>query len=604
MDIILAGLRWTSCLVYLDDVIVYGPTFDIHIQRLGLVLACLAKAGLKLKWTKCQFLETSLKVLGHIVDRRGISPDPAKLEAVRDFPSCNEGRTLPNKVKRVQSFLGLCSYYRRHIQNFAMVARPLTMLIKKDAEFVWGPEQSGSFDALKQALLSAPLLTHPNYDLPMEIIPDACGYGIGAVLAQRHDGLEHPVSYASRLLNKSEINYSITEKECLALVWSIDKFRGFVWGCKLTIITDHQALCWLMSKRDLAGRLARWSLSLREYDLKIVYRSGKLHDNADCLSRNPLPSKEDEMDDRCLTISTLLCDNETPVAPNNLGKEQRKSKEWKDVIDRLQSGKCSKKNYCLRDGNLYLQSVNNGKLYSRLCVPRTYRERIMNAYHDDTMAGHLGIYRTFSKIAARYYWPKLGHDVTQYVQACPSCQGRKGTNRRPNGLLLSIRVDRPFQNLGIDLLGPFPKSTNGNTNIIVAVDYLTKWVELRALPSGTAEDVAEFFVSQIILRHGAPEKIITDKGKCFVSVLMQAVTKKLHTNHKTTSSYHPQVNGQVERMNHTLAAMLSMYVSEDHKDWDVSLPFVCFAYNTARQESTGLSPFFYCTAASQFFLLI
>jgi hypothetical protein len=159
-------------------------------------------------------------------------------------------------------------------------------------------------------------------------------------------------------------------------------------------------------------------------------------------------------------------------------------------------------------------------------------------------------------------------------------------------MLQTIKVEMPFQKIGVDLLGPFPTSVNGNKMLIVAVDYLTKWVELEALPTGKADVVTQFIVDKIVLRHGAPESIITDRGKCFLAGITQDVWKKLDINHKTTSGYHPQTNGQVERMNHTLAMMISMYITDDQTNWDEQLPFICFAYNTARQESTGFSPFF------------
>ena len=192
------------------------------------------------------------------------------------------------------------------------------------------------------------------------------------------------------------------------------------------------------------------------------------------------------------------------------------------------------------------------KNYRKLCVPVDYRENILRAYHDDIVSGHLGIKRILHKIGSRFFWPKMNLDITRYVQSCVSCQGRKGVPDKPPGFLQCIKVERPFEKVGIDLLGPFPLSHKGNKMIIVAVDYLTKWVELKAMPTGKAEDVAEFFVNQIFLRHGDPERIITDQGKFFVAELTQSVVKKLHTNHKTTSSYHPQANGAVERMNHTL----------------------------------------------------
>ena len=182
--------------------------------------------------------------------------------------------------------------------------------------------------------------------------------------------------------------------------------------------------------------------------------------------------------------------------------------------------------------------------------------------------------------------------MVDYVRACTSCQTRKSPKTTPAGLLQCIKVERPFQKIGIDLLGPFTTSHSGNKIIIVVVDYLTKWVELEALPTGKADVVTTFFVNRVVLRHGLPETMISDRGKCFLANLTQSTLHKLGVKHKTTSSYHPQTNGQVERMNHTLAMMISMYVAEDQKDWDEQLPYICFAYNTSRQDTTGFSPFF------------
>jgi hypothetical protein len=303
---------------------------------------------------------------------------------------------------------------------------------------------------------------------------------------------------------------------------------------------------------------------------------------------------EEQEDDRCVAIGLVGSGRSVDFGPEEeFVAEQRRVPRWRRLMDQLEAGRATLKNFCLSNGRLCLQTIKNGKQYRRLCVPRSFRERVVKAYHDDLMSGHLGVRRTLTKISNRFFWERLAIDVTNYVQSCPYCQGRKGVNKRPAGFLQCIQVARPFQKVGIDLLGPFPLSNTGNKMIIVAVDYLTKWVELRAMPTGKADMVATFFVEQIVLRHGAPESIISDQGKCFIATLTQAVMKNLGTNHKTTSSYHSQANGLVERMNHTLAAMLSMYVSADHKDWDEALPYVCFAYNTARQDSTGYSPFFF-----------
>lgn len=595
MDVILGGLRWTSCLVYLDDVVVYAPTFKTHLHRLQLVLSCLAKAGLKLKATKCQFAMTTLKVLGHVVSKKGIAPDPEKIAAIKVFAECNKGRSTTENIKQLQSFVGLCSYYRRHIKNFAKIAQPLTMLTRKGAPFIWEAAQQKSFNTLKEALTTSPILAHPDYQAPMIIMTDACGYGIGAVLSQSKEGKEFPLAYASRLLSKSEMNYSITEKECLALIWGLQKFRGFVWGCKIIIITDHEALCWLRTKKELAGRLARWSLCLLEYDVEIRYRNGKLHTNADCLSRYPIPLTETEVDDRCISIGVLQYHQSDFLAPDavrDIASKQREVTKWREIIEKLESGNSAGRHFCLQEGRLFKLKTVGIQSYMRLCIPDEYKTLILRSCHDEATSGHLGIQRTLQKIAKRFFWHDMAQDVTNYVRACRQCQTRKTPKLAPAGTLQCIKVTRPFQKIGIDLLGPFTLSNTGNKMLIVAVDYLTKWVELKALPSGKADVVASFIVEQIALRHGVPESIISDRGKCFLADITQSVFDKLGTKHKTTASYHPQANGQVERMNHTLATMMSMYISSDQKNWDEMLQHICFAYNTSRQESTGFSPFF------------
>ncbi|KZS10448.1 Uncharacterized protein APZ42_025092 [Daphnia magna] len=268
-------------------------------------------------------------------------------------------------------------------------------------------------------IFRAPVLAHPNYDLPMEILPDACGIGIGGVLAQRIDGVERSVAYASRLLSKSETNYSITEKECFALVWCLTKFRCYVWRCQVKVITDHQALCWLMSKRDLYGRLARWSLSLQENDITIVYRSEETHDNADLLSRNPLQQIEETEDDRCFIVAAIgpnAVNILSPEADCSIVSNQRAHRYWNEKISKLEDGKERVKNFLLCNAKLYEETFKDGKNYIRLCVPVERGKRILQAYHDDIVSGHLGIKRILHKICSQFFWPKMNLDITRYLE--------------------------------------------------------------------------------------------------------------------------------------------------------------------------------------------
>ncbi|KAM7314928.1 DDE-type integrase/transposase/recombinase [Ixodes scapularis] len=241
---------------------------------------------------------------------------------------------------------------------------------------------------------------------------------------------------------------------------------------------------------------------------------------------------------------------------------------------------------------LYKENFSDNSTAWLLVVPSSLQEEIFQACHDDPTAGHLGYSRTLARIREKYYWPKLAKTVHHYTRSCHECQRRKKPPTRPAGLLQPIAPpSAPFQQIGMDLLGPFPPSTQGNRWIIVATDYLTRYAETKALPSGTAVEVAKFFIESIVLRHGAPEVLISDRGSSFMAQLTQEVLRLSHTSHRRTTAYHPQTNGLTERLNKTIADMISMYVDVEHKTWDEVLPYVTFAYNTAVQETTGVTPF-------------
>ncbi len=249
-------------------------------------------------------------------------------------------------------------------------------------------------------------------------------------------------------------------------------------------------------------------------------------------------------------------------------KKQREVSEWKIIMECIEAKRSVGRHFCLLDGRLFKQKSVYGRTYLRFCVPPEYRSLILKSCHDDPVAGHLGIQRILTKIIGRFFWNTLTEDVTMNVKSCLLCQKRKNVCSLLTGMLQTIKVERPFQKIAVDLLGPFPTSVNGNKMLIVAVDYLTKWVELEALPTGKADVVTQFIVDKIVLHHGAPESIITDRGNFFLAGITQNVWEKLVINHKTTSGYHPKTNGQVERMNHTLEIIISMYITDEQTNRD------------------------------------
>ncbi|UYV67393.1 hypothetical protein LAZ67_5000448, partial [Cordylochernes scorpioides] len=573
IDNLLKGLKWTICLCYLDDIIVFSDGFEEHLRRLQLVLNCLKKAGLCLNSKKCKFGAKTITVLGHEVSENGIRPDQEKIRAVRDFAT-------PRSLKEVRSFLGLSSYYRRFIPNYAHVAQPLNDLLKKDSAFNWNQEEQNAFEALKSALISEPALGHFDYSSPTEIHTDASNYGIGAVLVQIQKGKERAIAYASRTLNKAEKNYSTTERECLAIIWAINKFRPYVFGQPFTIVTDHHSLCWLTNLKDPCGRLARWALRLQEFDVTVVYKSGRKHQDAECLSRSPLEYSED-MEEDIPSIVTL----------QNFSEEQMNDQAIRKIADKLQSS--PNNSFVKIDNTLYRKNYDPMGKPWLLVVPRHLRQELLKNFHDSPTAGHLGFTKTYDRIRKKYYWPGMYRTVRRYVAHCSDCQRRKHQPQLPSGHLQPIPVPEvAFEKVGMDLLGRFPTSEGGNRWIIVCTDYLTKYAITKALPTSESMEVAKFFIEDVILKHGAPRELITDRGRNFTSSMISDLNNQCRITHRKTTAYHPQTNGLTERLNKTIADMLSMYVDVNHKDWDRILPFVTFAYNTAKQESTGFTPFF------------
>ena len=298
MNTILSGLQGTRCLVYLDDIIIFADSLESHNKKLLDIFKRLRESGLKIKPSKCEFLRREVMYLGHKISEKGAEPDESKIEAVMKFPQ-------PKSARDIKSFLGLAGYYRRFIENFSSKALPLTQLLRKDSLFAWGTDQEESFNILKECLTKNPILSFPNFEKPFNVTTDASNFALGAVLSQGDYPNDLPISYASRSLNVHEINYSTIEKELLAIVWSVKKFREYLHGRKFRIITDHRPLVWLFNIKDPNSRLVHWRLTLEEFDYEIIYKPGRKNANADALSRNPVVENQNSKQ------NTGLGDNET-----------------------------------------------------------------------------------------------------------------------------------------------------------------------------------------------------------------------------------------------------------------------------------------------------
>lgn len=580
MDRFRQGLGGLQLLVYLDDLILVSSSFEKHLEELRLVFERMRVFNLLMNQTKCKFGCEEVKYLGHLITPAGIRPDPEKIRAISAIPA-------PRTLAHLISFLQTCSWYRRFIPQFADTAKPLSQLTKKNAIWEWAKAQEDAFQALKEALTSAPVLRQADPSQPYILRTDASAYAIGAALLQGEGVEERPIEYASRLLTPPERNYSTTEREALAVVWAVNKFRGYVEETSTIVITDHQPLKWLMTLKSPSGRLARWALQLQPYDLQIAYTPGKANVLADTLSRPPCDAQTAGQCGICVVTVEL-----PRKSAGTIREEQMSDPDLAKIIQCLdqdtpeRTSQWTSRGYLLSNGVLYRYTQEDDNEEAQLVVPSQNRVTLLREYHDASTAGHYGVERTHNKIAQQFYWPRMYRDIQAYVKNCTACQRYKASNQKPAGLIQTPPMRRRFETVSIDLFGPLPPGPDKQTWVLIVEDVTSRWVELFALKHATATACATTLVNEVFLRYGLPRSIITDNGTQFISAVMQQVTYCLNIEHHFTPVYHPAAN-PVERKNRDLKTQLAIQLPDDHTSWPDKLSTIRFAMNSAKCSSTG-----------------
>nr|GEY36526.1 reverse transcriptase domain-containing protein [Tanacetum cinerariifolium] len=475
-----------------------------------------------------QMLEREGIVLGHKISKSGIEVNRAKVDLIAKLPH-------PTTVKGVRSFLGHAGFYRRFIQDFSKITRPMTHLLEKETPFIFSTECIDAFNTLKKKLTEAPILVVPDWNLPFELMCDASDYAIGAVLGQRKSKHFQPIHYARKTMTEAQIHYTTTEKEMLNVVYAFEKFRPYLVLSKSIVYTDYSALKYLLNKQDAKPRLLRWVLLLQEFDITILDKKGSKNLAADHLSRLENPH-QDVLENKDINENFPLETLGTLTSHNTL---------WFADIVNFHAGNFIKKG---------LTSQQKKKFFNDEAF------EILKACHEGPFGGHHGANLTAKKVFdAGFFWPSIYRDAHKMIKTCDICQRQGKISQRDE----------------------MPQNT---------VDYLSKWVKVKALSTNDARVVVKFLKS-LFSRFGTPWAIISDRGTHFCNDQFTRVMIKYGVTHRLATAYHPQTSGQVEVYNRGLKRILERTVGENRTSWSDKLDDALWAFRTAYKTLIGCTPY-------------
>ncbi|KAM0911004.1 hypothetical protein ACQ4PT_013787 [Festuca glaucescens] len=574
--------------VFIDDILIYSKDEAEHERHLRLIMEKLRDHKLYAKFSKCEFWLDRVGFLGHIVSAEGVAVDPSKVAAVTEWES-------PKNAGEIRSFLGLAGYYRRFIENFSKIAKPMTELLKKEKKFIWTDECEASFQELKQRLVSAPVLCLPDINKDFQVYCDASRQGLGGVLMQ--DG--KVVCYASRQLKQHERNYPTHDLELASVVQALKVWRHYLMGKHCDVFTDHKSLKYIFTQKELNMRQRRWLELIKDYDMNLQYHPGKANVVADALSRksyvNGLTTGElpeelcEQFKDLRLEIvpkGYLASLEVQPTLMDRIREAQKLDKEIEEIKVIMSEGR-AKGFHADEQGTIWFEK--------RICVPQDpeLRKLIFQEAHDSPYSIHPGNTKMYMDVKERFWWSNLKRDIAEYIALCDVCSRVKAEHQKPAGLLQPLPVPEwKWENIGMDFITGLPKTRSGYDSIWVVVDRLTKVAHFIPVKTTyTSAKLAKLYMSRIICLHGVPKSIVSDRGTQFTSHFWRQIHESLGTRLEFSTAFHPQTDGQTERVNQILEDMLRACALDYGSSWDENLPYAEFSYNNSHQASIGMAPF-------------
>jgi len=592
VNLVLGKYKGRSVWAFMDDGNIGTIDEESHLEELDEILTCMWNAGMRLKISKCRFGVQEVEVLGHRVTANGLKPSETHITAIRNL---KEPQTLTELLR----FLGLVNYFATFLPNFTNRAKPLYDVLKDsgcnrkkrwrndshniiDWDKKWGDKQRNAWQDLKEGLCDPNELASPDCKKQKVVMTDASDYGIGGVLLQESNKDEwRPIAFTSRKLKGAEQRYTVTEKECLAVVHALKKWRHYLHGgMQFTVKSDHQALRWLMSLREPKGRLARWMIEVQDYDFVVEYAPGQSMAVADTLSRDSVTNTRCP---RCNELIMMMTERERSLPTVEQIKEGQRT-EFED-LERLIT---ERSNYVLdEDGLLCLAEGSS----MRIIVPKLLIPQVLDYAHGARPNGHQGVWKTMQWVEKRFWWKGWRNDVSERVRKCVNCSIHRLGKPGVQGNMKKWHPLRRFQVVAVDVLEVSTSNMRGTTKAVVMGDLFTRFVWATAVKDERAETISQVLLDEWILRFGPPEKLLSDRGKTFMSEMVQHLCTCVGAKKIFTSPYHPQTDGFIERFNRTLMKDIRAYVSVEENDWVQHLPMACFRYNTAVNSATGMTPY-------------
>ena len=578
--------------VYLDDILIFSDNEEEHEEHIHKVFTKLQENNLLVEAEKCEFHSQEVEFLGHVITPGEIRMQDRIIAPIKDWKK-------PKTVKDVQAFLGLANYYRRFIKDFGKIAIPLYQLTRKEVKFSWKEPQQKAFDKIKQLVTSKPVLKAFDPDKVVRLETDSSDFGLGGQMSQLNDaGIQQPVAFYSKKLDKAELNYPIYDKEFLAIVNCLKEWRHYCMGSMHTVevYTDHKNIAFFTTTQKLSGRQVRWAEALAGYDIKIIHTKGTENGRADALSRRP-----DYENGKIVTEQQILTTNEEGnfVLKNpylELNTMIRKTVNT-SIPDVIKANMEFWKEEQIPEGIQMVSGLPVVMKTQKVWVPPNLHNTVAKMMHEHPNVGHLGITNTLEKLQRNYEFPKMKETVTQIIHDCVPCGRSKTARHLPYGLLQPLPVPpRPWHSISMDFITKLPASKDTHTGvtydaILVIVDRLTKYgIFIPYEESTNADTFADLLEERVFNTYGWPEEIVSDRGQPFASHYWKTRAAQNGTKLKLSTAYHKETNGQTERVNQTLETYLRLYVNYPQDNWVSLLSPAQMRYNTTVSASTKKTP--------------